>query len=342
MQFLEGIYNFENYDGLLFVGDPHIASFRPESRTDDNFMETVLNKLEQAVGLCITYNLYMVILGDLFHDDKDHNVLMLTRLIRLFKQLPNPPVTIIGNHEKTQTKLTDDTFTAVMREAGALYTIEKNQYWGRFKINNEFFYLGGTPYGQTIPTDVTPYIRKDFTEILSYTIWLTHHDLGIGTFYPGCIEPREIEGCDIVVNGHDHTYKDPVVRGQTTYFNPGNITRMSVDKKDHEPRVWAWWPKEKRTLVPFNLKYNPNSFNLTGRQVIVADNAPTFKEKEVIESKFLQLLENNTKNQHAADMTSDAAVVEKNIESLSSILSVSKTLTDELIEIAKDCSRELR
>lgn len=343
MEFLKGIYNFENYDGLLFVGDPHISSYKPGTRLDKNFTDTVLDKLQQAVDICLTYNLYMVILGDLFDDDSDHDVLMLTKLIRLFKKLPNPPLTIIGNHEKTQHILTDDTFTAVMREAGVLHTIEKTQYWGRFKINNEFFYIGGTPYGQEIPDDVTQYIDKSLTEIMSYTIWLTHHDLAIGAYYPGCIMPKPIQGCDIVVNGHDHTTKDPVVIGNTTYFNPGNITRMSIDKKDHVPQVWAWTPKNKRKLEPFALKYNKDIFNLTGRQVTVVENKLTTQQLEQKESKFSQLLTQTAQQQkHSEDITSDGSVVEENIKVLSSALTIDPDIVQELLIIAKDCTKDLR
>lgn len=342
MEFLKGIYNFENYDGFLFVGDPHLASYTPGKRLDVNFTDTVLDKLEQAVNLCITYNLYMIILGDLFDDDEDKDTLMLTKLIRVLKKLPQPPLTIIGNHEKTQHKLTEDTFVAVLREAGVLYTIEKNSYWGRFKINNEHFYVGGTPYGFEIPNDVTGLIDKTLTEIVSYTIWITHHDLAIGTYYPGCLPPKEIKGCDIVVNGHDHSTKDPVIVGQTMYFNPGNISRMTIDKKDHVPQVWAWWPKDKRKLEPFPLKYKADSFNLTGKQVIVPEKKLSAKEEEKQESKFLQLLEQTANDSNNENLTTDAEIVEKNITTLSTILSIDPEITQELIDIAKDCSKELR
>lgn len=341
MEFLEGIYNFENYDGLLFVGDPHVCTFRPGTRLDDNFLETVLDKLDQAVAYAKTYNLYMVILGDLFHDDQDHNPLMLTRLIQIFNKLPHPPLTIVGNHEKTQTKLTDDTFTAALREAGVLYTIEKTKYWGRFKFNQEFYYLGGTPYGQEIPTTVNNLIDKSLLEVGSYTIWLTHHDIAIETYYPGCIQPFEIEGCDMLVNGHDHTTKNPMTVGQTTYFNPGNITRMSVDKKDHIPRVWAWYPTNKRQLTPFELKYNPNIFDLTGRQVISQVPKQTYKEKENQESKFLQLLEGSLTTQKDQNITHDGAVVEQNIKALSLILQNPEDLTHELLDLANQAAKEI-
>ncbi len=341
MEFLNGIYNFENYDGLLFVGDPHLCSNRPGTRMDDDFLAVVLDKLDQAVAIAKTYNLYMVILGDLFHDDQDHNPLMLTRLIKIFKKLPNPPVTIVGNHEKTQTKLTDDTFTAALREAGVLHTIEKTQYWGRFKFNNEYYYLGGTPYGQKLPETVNDLIDKSVLEIGAYTMWITHHDLAIGTYYPGCIPPTEILGCDMVINGHDHTTKEPVKVGQTTYYNPGNITRMSVDKKDHVPRVWAWSPKDKKELKPFELKFNPNIFDLTGRQVVVENKNPTTKEKEAHESKFLNLLQNTVQNSNEENITNDGTVVEKNIQALAAILNTEPDLIEELREMANACAKEI-
>lgn len=346
-EYLHGIHNFENYDGFLFIGDPHLSSYKPGKRLDSNFLDTIIDKLDQAADICIKRNLFMIILGDLFHDDKDHNPLMLTKLIKVFKKLPHPPLTIIGNHEKTQDKLTDDTFTAVLREANLLYTIEKNQYWGRFKINTDYIYIGGTPYGAEIPDNVTSLINKAYTETLSYTIWLTHHDLAIGASYPGCVQPKPIIGCDIVVNGHDHSTKEPKQVGNTLYFNPGNITRLSTDKHDHVPRVWLWTPKQKMILEPIPLRYQENIFNLAGKQVIVPDTSPTRNEVKEKDSKFIKLLEEEQKKVSEnstidQQLTNDATIIQEQISLLAKTFNTPNDIELELIELAKECSKEIR
>lgn len=336
----EGIFSFENYDGLLFVGDPHLASKRPGTRLDENFMKTVLDKLEQSVEIALSKNLFMVILGDLFHDDSDHNPLMLTRLIQIFKRLPCAPVTIVGNHEKRQTTLTDDTFCAALREAGVLYTIEKNGFWARFKFNEDHVYLGGTPYGQTIPTEIKSFINQDYVNVASYNIWITHHDLAIDAYYPGCIEPFEIDGCHMLVNGHDHTTKTPVLKGQTMYFNPGNITRMSVDKKDHVPSVWAWYAKEKRVLQQIPLKYKENIFDLTGRQIKAQVAQPTKSEIEKNESKFLSLLQDLSQKENEQDIT-DLQSIDQSVQALAAILSKDDDFINEIKILTQEAAREI-
>lgn len=342
---VNGLINFETYDGLLFVGDPHITAYKPGTRTDENFLNVSLDKIEQAVEIAKSNNLYMIILGDLFDDDQETNPLMLTKLIKILKKLPNPAVTIVGNHEKVQTNLTDDTFLAALRESGCIYTIEGNGFWGRFKFNQDVVYLGGTAYGKQIPNDLKQLYDYNQMEFGAQTIWLTHHDLAIGTFYPGCITPFEVVGCDMIVNGHDHTPKDPVKVGQTTYFNPGNILRMSVDKKDQIPKVWKWSPDKKIHLEPIELRYKKDVFNLIGRQVVVK------KEEKSVEntikqndSKFLDLLkiQQESQNSNLSDIekTNDASVLEQSILSLGAALNIEKQMLQELQDMAKDCAKD--
>lgn len=346
MDFIKGIYNFENYDGLLFVGDPHVTAYKPEKRLDKDFLSTIIDKLNQAVDYCLKENLYMVILGDLFDDDQELNALMLTRVIQVFKRLPQPPVTIIGNHEKSETKLTNDTYTAALREAGLLHTIEKSQYWGRFKFNNEYVYLGGTPYGEPLPRNVKNLINKEYMEVLTYTIWLTHHDLQIGTYYPSCIPLHPIEGVDIVVNGHDHTAKEPVKVGNTMFFNPGNIIRMSVDKVDREPRIWKWTTEKKYELIPHTLRYEKDLFNLVGKQVIIDDPKLTAKQEQEKESKFLNLL-SEIKEQTDLSIEQTTEDLEKEIKLISDTIrpenpKLHDDMVNEIIEVTKIVSKELR
>lgn len=347
LKIVNGLLNFETFDGLLFVGDPHITTYKPGLRMDKNFLETSLNKLEQAVEIAKSNNLFMIILGDLFDDDKETDPLMLTKIIKILKKLPTPALSIVGNHEKTQLNLTDDTFLAALREAGVLYTLEGNSFWGRFKFNNDFVYLGGTAYGKQIPNNLNDLFDFDKFEVGSYTMWLTHHDLAIGTFYPGCITPYEIIGCDMVINGHDHTTKEPFKIGQTTYYNPGNILRMTVDKKEHIPQVWKWTPQNKNTLFPIPLKFEKDIFNLIGRQITVKTEEKQINKKiQDNESKFLNLLveqekeKNNNINEQS--LTTDATFLEKSIISLAQALNTDKTNETEILNLAKECANELK
>src|SRR5690606_4518046 len=73
-------------------------------------------------------------------------------------------------------------------------------------------------------------------------LWLTHEDLAFEGSYPGALPIQPIPGVDMVVNGHMHATKTPVLAEGTAYYNPGNITRMSIDLAEHVPSVWEWSP----------------------------------------------------------------------------------------------------
>ena len=77
----------KNYNGLLFVGDPHITIKHKRMRLDENICDTILNKIEQAVDIANKENLYLVFLGDLFDDSKEQDYNMMTKLIRILNQL---------------------------------------------------------------------------------------------------------------------------------------------------------------------------------------------------------------------------------------------------------------
>jgi DNA repair exonuclease SbcCD nuclease subunit len=60
-----------------------------------------------------------------------------------------------------------------------------------------------------------------------WTFWIAHHDIAFPGYPGALIECREIPGVDAVINGHIHKSSEPVIRGATTWWNPGNITRIN-------------------------------------------------------------------------------------------------------------------
>jgi hypothetical protein len=92
---------------------------------------------------------------------------------------------------------------------------------------------GGTRWGKSLP-------KKIERNGASRVFWITHHDVR----FPGYEETGrfgcyEIEGVDVVVNGHIHRTLDDVTVGRTTWMNPGNICRVSRSEitRAHKPAV---------------------------------------------------------------------------------------------------------
>lgn len=327
---------YKNYKGFLFIGDPHLVSKNPKNRLDTSFCDTILNKLDYSFNFAKENNLYPVILGDLFDDDKDEDSLMLVKLVRILKKEAEAPVTIVGNHEKKENVLTDNTSLALLRETGLIKTIEKNGIWGKFIIDGTTYYLGGTPYGQKIP----PHAKTSYVKEGEKIIWITHHDLVFKNSYPGAVPAPEIKDCILAINGHNHKYSPPIKVGETTWHNPGNITRMSKDTQEtHTPKVWMWLPSQGTELVGIEVPHQKEVFNFIGNEIKATEKDTTKKDVKNI-SSFVQLLKEDDIIKSNEVMINDEDYIKDNILALSKAMNLPEEFTKELDILIAEVTEE--
>ncbi len=290
-----------SFDGLLFVGDPHMTCVRPGRRVEDDFLEVPLDKIRQSREIAQEKNLLVVFLGDMtdnpnkFKAGTQKVVEDRGRIITGFAQAMDftPCVTIPGNHDKHEVRLTSDCTLAQMRDLRLIDVIEPGGPYAIIEISGKKVGLGGTPYGEPIPKDV----RGIFGEEVDQCVWITHDQFIFDHKIPVLRDPPEIKGVDVAVNGHDHECQKPRQIGQTNWHNIGNITRMSVDTADKPPAVWQWDPAN--GMQRHALVYTEKAFDLVGLQV-QADAKGAFEAEKVREkSLFAELL--------IADASSDMA-----------------------------------
>lgn len=287
--------------GLLLIGDPHLWSKKPGRRREASFMETVLGKLEQAATIANANDLWPVCLGDLLHDDQDEDTEMLIKLGRVLRRFDRKPVTLVGNHDKDEDQLSERNPLLLLGESDQIDLIDRSGFWGRIVLTHpdgrtQSVAVGGTPYGQALPADVASFVglaedpkadpgRSHAALGVDTVVWLTHDDLAFEGAYPGAKPLRLIRGVDLAVNGHMHGTALPHALSEgdhrMAFYNPGNITRMSVDVADHVPSVWSWEPWELATMgsaqgVPVpRLERHPlqhvaaaDAFNFEGRHAV--------------------------------------------------------------------------
>lgn len=350
----------KGYSGILFVGDPHLWSSKPGKRIDLDFTGVVLDKIDQAVEIALRENLYLVFLGDLFHVKDENNLDMITKLTRILNKLKkrNPCATVEGNHEKTQTKVSDDVALGLMEEAGTIYVMGRNSWWGEIEFDNMQVYIGSTPYGSEIPREVTlPASSKKHDK--TFAIWLTHHSLAFEDTYPGAVPVHCIKGVDMLVNGHIHETKKPMVVGTMVAHNPGNITRLSTNTVDHIPAVWVWKPEQGTALEPINLIFQKNVFKIT-EEIVIEERPDEVKSEELTPIEKLRFVEdmkaqmeeieqvqNQVENNidglnHDQEKTADGSEIKVHINAMSKATGISDNLkhmilnlVDEAIEIEK-------
>lgn len=289
--------------GFMFIGDPHVSSKRPGRRKDKDFSKAILDKLTWCIEEANERNLQVVILGDLFDNPCEPSESLKARLARILLNAKHRVISIVGNHEKTHAKLSDDDTLSYMRTTGVMDLIDESAPFGVFDLNGTKVGLGGTPHGDQIPTSV----EGMFGDVKA-VIWITHHDLEFEGAYPNSMPTHEITGCKLVVNGHMHLTKKAKVHGQTTWFNPGNINRQAVDAMNHIPRVFVFHASGK--LEALEVPHEKDVFDLTGR--LVASISPDKKSADDIESAFVALIQNESIQDFA--QTADGGVIREMIE----------------------------
>jgi predicted phosphodiesterase len=249
--------------GFLFIGDPHVTSKRPGRRKDD-FLASVLGKLQVAAEIARREDLMPVILGDLFHRAGENHWPTISRLTAVLQQFHVVPLCLGGNHDKDERQLTEVDALQYLDQVGVLRVVDGacrealilDTPAGRMA-------LWAAPYGAQLPESIT----SDADQV----VLITHHDLAFEGCYPGSSELYEIPGCDLVVNGHMHKTAPSVQKGQTNWHCPGNIEPLSIDCRDHVPSVWSWMGgNAKQGLTQFVLPHEKDCFDLTGTSVAPA------------------------------------------------------------------------
>lgn len=268
--------------GLLFIADPHLADTPPGQRLS-GYLDQIMTKIEACLAHAEAENLHPVILGDLFHWPRDNSNHMLVELIRLFGQRTGPDRVrvLVGNHDKYQSRFTEDVTLAVLEAAGVVILMKEFGPQFVLETDNGNALVCASPDGTPLPKD---YVRED--DDPETVIWLTHHNIQFPEFIDRAYAIKELPGIDWLVNGHIHRPQQTITKGQTTWANPGNITRLTFTHRSmvREPAAAIWRPgyaELEKWVVPF----------LPFDQVFPDQELPTPEEEVQGESNFIKGLE---------------------------------------------------
>jgi len=253
----------KGYKGFLFIGDAHLVSNRPGRRIDD-YATAILGKLSQAATIAKERQLYPVSLGDLFHRARENSLELLSRCANVLREFPEPLPLADGSHDRTESWYTEKDAVHLLAGFNLLRLMDKPGKVLTLDIDGEMVNLWVTPAGCRVPDSIP-------SEPGTRNIMVTHHDFDFNGKYPGAHELHEIEGCDMMVNGHMHHPCPMVLKGRTACHNPGSISRVSVDLRKHEPVVSVWTPAHRLSLESVKLNHVKDVFDLTGKEVYAAD-----------------------------------------------------------------------
>ncbi|MFZ4575481.1 MAG: metallophosphoesterase family protein [Phycisphaerales bacterium] len=217
------------FRGVLFIGDPHLASRVPGFRRDD-YGRAVLGKLRWALDYARDQRLVPAILGDVFHYPRDNANWLLGELIGLLAG--RGVLTIFGNHDYNDGTLGPDDSFAVIDASGVWRRVDLVPWRG--VIAGREVVVGGTSHGEPI---VKSFERPSADALV---LWMTHHDIRVPGYEEAArVNPKDIPGVDLVINGHIHRSLEDVRAGSTVFKTPGNIARVnrSDASESHVPSV---------------------------------------------------------------------------------------------------------
>lgn len=310
--------------GLLFIGDPHISSRSPQRRRDD-YTQAILIKLKEAIDLASKNDWIPIIMGDLFDRPRDTEPSMLSQLLMTLIKSKHKPIILVGNHDIVARTLTHDTALNVIASSGCAHVVHDAGVIALIRTpdapNGLLVY--GVPYGAALPSAL------DDRKGVDHVVMLTHHDLAIsGASYPGSFEPLEINGVDMVINGHDHTLKAWQDVGMTRYCNIGNIARLSVAQLYHEPAVFSWTGKN-RELIRHVLGFKREVFDMTGYNVAASEvDDPTrnmpLATRQV--SQFVAMLKGSNENHTDSKISDDAVDIKIDVDDILDAMHAKKSL----------------
>jgi DNA repair exonuclease SbcCD nuclease subunit len=222
---VEGVYR-----GILCIGDPHLCTWPPGYRKDE-YPRVILEKLRWSLHYARENRLLPVLLGDLFHVPRNNANWL---VIQLMAVLEGEILTLVGNHDLSENLLSDHDTLQLLLAAGRLRRLDQHPWIGN--MNGKPIAIGGTDYGLELPKSVDRSSLGD----PRFVFWMTHHEVAFPGWPEGYHRPcEEIPGIDLIVNGHIHREVPDVVRGMTTWCNPGNIARLNRTDltREHTPAV---------------------------------------------------------------------------------------------------------
>jgi len=269
-------------NGLLLIADPHLADNPPGQRLD-GYLDQIMTKLAACLQHADELGMVPVLLGDLFHWPRDNSNKMLVELMRLFgdREGDRRVWALVGNHDKYQSRFTDDVSMAVLETAGVLRLMKEDGPQFVLETPQGRALVCASPDGSPLPKKYERAVDDPET-----VIWLTHHNIRFPEFLDRAYAIKELPGIDWVINGHIHRPQQTVTNGQTTWANPGNVTRLTFTRRSmvRKPAAAIWTPgctELEKWAVPF----------LPFDQVFPDQDLPPEEQEAEGESGFIKGLE---------------------------------------------------
>lgn len=230
----------------IFFTDVHITGRNPRSRKD-NFLDTVLDKLNQIVVLSKEKNCDFVLFGgDLFDTPSISNAVAgrCANILRKFDRL----IGIAGNHDLFGNNIENikSTQLGLFEKAGLIDLLYKGE---KLIVNkgNLKLQITGTPSHFGIDEDniENDYVVTEILDNVDKSIHIVHGMLMEKQFNPHMkvvtIDSICHTKADLTLVGHYHRGFKPVNVDGRYFANPGSLSRVSADVGEINRKVGVFY-----------------------------------------------------------------------------------------------------
>lgn len=196
---------------------------------NDNYKQTILNKLRSIYRQAKLQNFdFMTFGGDFFHTHKVLDIGIIVSVCEILKQFGKPTYVLIGNHDIYGNSLNgyhDSTLSLLCTILPQLFV----PLFNPIQLDDIII------YGCNTFNDLQYTIQHIEKRQDKFQLMLDHHmiyDKGInGTTI---IHPKQLgeNNLDLILSGHVHMGYPLYTYGNTSYYNPGSLSRTSRDLKD--------------------------------------------------------------------------------------------------------------
>lgn len=242
---------------FLYFTDSQIRVKTPESRTDDNFLHVILDKLRQIFDYAIKINASAVICGGDIGDFPVWAKEAEIEFIELLSMYPEFRFFVVpGNHDMPGKHITNLKHTSLnMFNSINLLNVIASDSIKYVHGTSRNLRLSGYEYGNN------KYINND----INADIMVIHDTVGIGESpYWKNIDEIDIPNCKLALFGDVHSgFELTKLKSGCVAVNPGSLTRMSL-KQTHQPKFLeiVWYTDDTFDIVEHNVNCAHNPFKI--------------------------------------------------------------------------------
>lgn len=274
---------------FLLIGDLHLRSTAPEMRTDPDFQQLCLGKLEWILNTAEKLDCDAILQPGDFFDSPNPTSSLLIQTISLLKSYDIPIITTVGNHDvvgKNTDLYKEQSPLGILEAADAITVLVGGD---NCKIGDTI--VSGYGYGEKITHDFLHGKAKRHNKDIS-EIALVHASVGASRkeaeydVHELTITP---DTADYVLFGDIHFGWDLCVdtpKG-VACFNPGAAVRLRSTEKDIVPRCYCLDTTEE-ALDAYEIPHQPAKYAFNIKQMdkrtsdrVEAWNAAQAKSQEI-------------------------------------------------------------